>query len=49
MGKHVEAEKHWQRALEIFTKENEMHPTTNAAKLKLSQIAMKRGGYDEAM
>ena len=48
-GEYDEAERYWTRALHIFTKENETHPTTTAAKLKLSCIDMKRGNFGEAM
>jgi tetratricopeptide (TPR) repeat protein len=49
MGKHEEAEKHWLRALDLFSRENEVHPTTNAAKIKLAMVEIKRGNYDEAI
>lgn len=44
-----EAEKHWLQALAVFEGENETHPTTNAAKMKLAVIKMKRGEIDEAV
>lgn len=48
-GKYDEAERLWTRALKIFSREKETHPSTSAAKLKLSTIAMKNGRFDEAM
>jgi TolA-binding protein len=49
MAKYDDAEKHWLRALDLFMKENETHPVTNAARLKLGMIKSQRQDYDEAM
>ncbi len=49
LGQYDKAELYWLRALELFSRENETHPTTNAAKIKLSTIKMKRGDFEEAM
>ncbi|KAJ4253831.1 hypothetical protein NW762_010226 [Fusarium torreyae] len=49
MGRHDEAESHWLRALDLFEKENEVHPTTNAAKIKLAMVHMERGSYNQAI
>jgi hypothetical protein len=35
--------------LAVFEKENETHPTTIAAKMKLAMLDLKRGAIDEAM
>ena len=48
-GDYDQAERYWTRAFQIFSKENEIHPTTTAARLKLSCIDMKKGKFGEAM
>ncbi|TGO07322.1 hypothetical protein BTUL_0292g00080 [Botrytis tulipae] len=48
-GRYDDAERYWKQALSCFTQESETHPTTIAAKLKLSCIAIKRKQYDIAI
>ncbi|KXG48434.1 Tetratricopeptide-like helical [Penicillium griseofulvum] len=48
-GRYDEAERHWLRALGVFNRENETHPTTNSTRMKLAMIKMKRGEFDEAI
>jgi len=47
--KYDEAEKYWLRALKVFEREHETHPTTNATKMKLAMIKMNSRDYDAAM
>ncbi|KAL8902975.1 MAG: hypothetical protein Q9207_004248 [Kuettlingeria erythrocarpa] len=48
-GDYEKAEHHWTRALEAFKKENETHPTTTVARMKLSCIEMKKGEFAKAI
>lgn len=47
--KYAAAEAHWRKALAIFERENETHPTTSAVQLKLAMVKMESGAYDEAV
>ena len=48
-GEINEAERYWTRAFQIFNKENETHPTTTVARMKLCCVDMKRGNYTKAV
>lgn len=48
-GDYDEAEHYWTRAFQVFRTENETHPTTTAARIKLSCIDMKRNEFAKAM
>ncbi|WEW60104.1 hypothetical protein PRK78_005589 [Emydomyces testavorans] len=43
------ARTHFERALELFSKENPLHPTTSASQLKLARIAIKQQRYENAI
>lgn len=48
-GNIDEAEICWKRAHDVMEEEDDKHPSTSAARLKLAWVALRRGNVEEAM